>query len=246
MQASGVIEPSESPWASPVALVRKKDGTLRFCVDYRALNSVTKPDLLPLPRISDLLDQLGKCEYFTTLDLKSGYWQIKVHADSQEKTAFITHQGLFEFKVMPFGVTNAPAVFQRLMQRVPLHALTRKGTLLQWTANCEVAFETLKTRLVTAPLLCYPDFDKDFVLETDASKQGLGAILSQYQIDHKLHPVAYASCSISSTESNYAITDLETLAVVWAVTHFHYYLYGHKVTIITDHATVKAILGAPS
>ena len=128
----------------------------------------------------------------------------------------------------------------------PLHALTRKGALFQWTANCEVAFETLKTRLVTAPLLCYPDFDKDFVLETDASKQGLGAILSQYQVDHKLHPVAYASRSISSTEANYAITDLETLAVVWAVTHFRYYLYGHKVTIITDHAAVKAILGAPS
>ena len=107
-------------------------------------------------------------------------------------------------------------------------------------------FETLKTRLVTAPLLCYPDFDKDFVLETDASKQGLGSMLSQYQVDHKLHPVAYASRSISSTEANYAITDLETLAVVWAVTHFCYYLYGHTVTIITDHAAVKAILGAPS
>ena len=122
----------------------------------------------------------------------------------------------------------------------------RKGALFQWTANCEVAFETLKTRLVTAPLLCYPDFDKDFVLETDASKQGLEAILSQNQVDHKLHPVAYASHSISSTEANYAITDLETLAVVWAVTHFRYYLYGHKVTIITDHAAVKAILGASS
>ena len=100
----------------------------------------------------------------------------------------------------------------------------RKGALFQWTANCEVAFETLKTRLVTAPLLCYPDFDKDFVLETDASKQGLGAILSQYQVDHKLHPVAYASRSISSTEANYVITDLETLEAVWAVTHFRYYL----------------------
>ena len=118
MQASGVIKPSESPWTSPVVLVRKKDGTLRFCIDYRALNSVTKPDLFPLPRINDLLDQLGKCKCFTTLDLKSRYWQIKVHGDSQEKTAFITHQGLFKFRVMPFGVTNAPAVFQRLMQRV--------------------------------------------------------------------------------------------------------------------------------
>ena len=86
------------------------------------------PDLFPLPRINDLLDQLGKCKCFTTLDLKSGYWQIKVHADSQEKTAFITHQGLFEFRVMPFGVTNAPAVFQRLMQLV-LAELQSKATV---------------------------------------------------------------------------------------------------------------------
>ena len=128
----------------------------------------------------------------------------------------------------------------------PLHALTRKGALFQWTANCKVALKTLKTRLVTTPSLCYPDFDKDFVLETDASKQGLDAIiLSQY---HKLHPwpVAYASCLISSTEANYAITDLETIAVVWAVTCFCYYLFRHTVTIITDHAAVKVILGAPS
>lgn len=118
MQKNGIIKPSESSWASPVVLVRKRDGTLRFCVDYRSLNSVTKPDLFPLPKITDLLDQLGRSRYFSTLDLKSGYWQIKVHTDSQEKTAFITHKGLFEFKVMPFGVTNAPAVFQRLMQRV--------------------------------------------------------------------------------------------------------------------------------
>ena len=85
MQKNSVIKPSESPWASPVVLVRQRDGSLRFCIDYRQLNSVTKPDLFPLPRINDLLDQLGKSKYFSTLDLKSGYWQIKVHADSQEK-----------------------------------------------------------------------------------------------------------------------------------------------------------------
>ena len=330
MQKTGVIRPSSSPWSSPVVLVRKRDGTLRFCVDYRVLNSVTKPDVFPLPRINDLLDQLGKSKCYTTLDLASGYWQIKVHVNSQEKTAFVTHQGLFEFRVMPFGVMNAPAVFQRLMQKVlsglqfvsvylddvivysetleehishlktvferlrtaslklnpmkckfvcdkveylghlitpaglkpsernltavkefpvptnlkhlrqflgltshyrrfiqsyaklahPLYALTRKGARYQWTAECEVAFETLKSKLLGPPILAYPDFERDFILETDACKNGLGAILSQCQQDNKLHPVAYASRSVSATEANYAITNLETLAVVWAITHF--------------------------
>ena len=272
---------------------------------------MTKPDVFPLPRINDLLDQLGKSKYYTTLDLVSGYWQIRVHANSQEKTAFATHQGSYEFRVMPFGVMNAPAVFQRLMQRVlsglqfisvylddvivysetltehvshlrivferlrtaglklnpakcifvcdkveylghlitpaglkpsehnlnavrefpvptnlkhlrqflgltshyrcfihnyakiahPLYALLQKGAQYQWTA-------------LSPPILAYPDFKKDFVLETNASKLGLGAILSQRQEDNRLHPVAYASQSVSASEANYAITNLETLAVV--------------------------------
>ena len=94
MQKMNVIRSSQIPWASLVVLVRKRDGTLRFCVDYRGLNSMKKPDLHSLPRISDLLDQLGKSKFFSTLDLKSGYWQIKVNADSQEKIAFVTHKGL--------------------------------------------------------------------------------------------------------------------------------------------------------
>ena len=113
-----MIEPSQSPWASPVVLVRKKDGSHIFCVDYRGLNAVTTADSFPLPRIDDLLDQLGNSQYFSTIDLASGFWQIRMHPSSQEKTAFVVPQGLYEFRVMPFGLTNAPGVFQRLMQRV--------------------------------------------------------------------------------------------------------------------------------
>lgn len=118
MQKTGVIQSSFSPWARPVVMVRKRDGTHRFCVDYREVNSLTKPDTFPLPRIDDLLDQLSSARYFSTLGLPSGYWQIRVHSDSVEKTAFITPQGLFEFRVMLFGLMKTPRVFQRLMERI--------------------------------------------------------------------------------------------------------------------------------
>ena len=114
----GVVRPSHSPWASPIVLVVKKDGTTRFCVDYRKLNRITKMDVFPLPRIDDYLDTLTGQRYFTTLDLASGYWQVAMDPDSIEKTAFITHEGLYEFTVMPFGLCNGPATFQRLMHTV--------------------------------------------------------------------------------------------------------------------------------
>ena len=115
MLKRGIIQPSSSPWSSPIVVVRKKDGTLRFCVDYRKLNAATTKDVFPLPRVDDLVDCLGGAKIFTTLDEASGYWQIPMSTNSQPLTAFTTHHGLFEFKVMPFGLCNAPATFQRLM-----------------------------------------------------------------------------------------------------------------------------------
>ena len=125
MQEKGIIRQSNSPWASPVVLVQKKGGTKRFCVDYRKLNSITRRDAYPLPRIDDTLSTMAGSKWFSTLDLISGYWQVEMSPEDQEKTAFCTPEGLFEFTVMPFGLCNAPATFQRLMD------LVLSG--LQWT-----------------------------------------------------------------------------------------------------------------
>ena len=118
MREKGVVQPSHSPWASPIVLVQKKDGSTRMCVDYRKINDVTKKDSFPLPRVDDILDALGGALWFSTLDLVSGYWQVEVHPEDREKTAFVVPQGLYEFRTMPFGLCNVPSTFQRLMELV--------------------------------------------------------------------------------------------------------------------------------
>ena len=116
MLEGGVIRPSSSPWCSPVQMVTKKDGTIRFCIDYRCLNGVTKKNAYPLPRIDECLDALGGNKWFSCLDLQSGYWQVGMHPDSVEKTAFSYQRGLYEFDRMAFGLCNAPATFERMME----------------------------------------------------------------------------------------------------------------------------------
>ena len=357
MLSQGIIRPSSSPWSSPVVLVKKKDNSYRFCVDYRRLNAITRRDVFPLPRIDDLIDRLGGAQFFSCLDEASGYWQIPMSPQSRPKTAFITHHGLFEFNVMPFGLCNAPATFQRAMQVIlagleeicgvylddiivfsnsveehfqnldqvfnrlteaglklkpqkckfmsrevpylghmistdgvspdkrkteaierfpvpknvkelrsflglasyyrkfvagfaelthPLRALLREGVQYNWSENCQRAFCNLKKRLVTTPVLAYADFSKTFYVETDASGYGLGAILEQEQKDGKLHPVAYASRSLTPTESRYGVTELEALAVVWALKHFRAYLLGHRTVVYTDHAALKSLWNTPN
>ena len=113
-----VVRPSSSPWSSPTVLMRKKNRAWRLCVDYRKVNSMTRRDAYPLPRIDATLDALAGAQYFTTLDLASGYWQVELEEDAKEKTTFSTSFGHYEFNVMPFGLTNAPPTFQRLMDCV--------------------------------------------------------------------------------------------------------------------------------
>eukprot|EP00731_Ephydatia_muelleri_P008795 Em0004g1133a len=326
-----VIETSQGSWSSPVVLVKKKDGSTRFCVDFRQLNAVTKKDAQPLPRIDKTLDVLGSARWFSCLDLTSGYWQVEVAPEDCEKTAFVTPYGLFQFRVMPFGLTNAPATFQRLMERVlaglhwttcliylddilifsatvqqhftrlreifdrlkqaghvvsehgiktdsdktrciadwptpsclqdlkqflglasyyrrfvrnfaalvaPLVKLTEKGHVWHWSSDCDAAFLQLKERLVTSPILGYPVFNQPFMVDTDASGEGLGAVLSQY-VSGVEHVIAFASRSLSKAERKYCATRREMLALVWAIKHFRPYLYGRRFTVRTDHASLR-------
>ena len=167
MQKQNVIEPSSSPWSSPIVLVSKKDGSTRFCVDYRKVNEVTHKDSYPLPRIDDTIEALAGSRWFSTLDLKSGYWQVQLAVDAKEKTAFSSGSGLWQFRVMPFGLCNAPATFERLMEQVlvglPMttalvyldDVLVPGRSFSQQIVNLRQVFERLKkAKLKLSPKKC--------------------------------------------------------------------------------------------
>ena len=118
MLKGGVIQRSNSPWSSPITLAKKKNGSWRFCLDYRKLNNVTIKDAFPLPSMQDAIQAFSGCQFFSSLDMSAAYWQVPLAEDSREKTAFATRSGLYEFIRLQFGISNAPGAFVRLMEKV--------------------------------------------------------------------------------------------------------------------------------
>ncbi|KAL5547177.1 hypothetical protein UlMin_006864 [Ulmus minor] len=342
----GFIRPSVSPWGAPVLFAKKHDGSLRLCVDYRQLNRVTIKNKYPLPRIDELFDQLGGSRYFSKIDLRSGYHQLRIREEDVPKTAFRTRYGHYEFLVMPFGLTNAPAAFMDLMNRVfkpyldrfvivfiddilvysktqeeheehlrivlqtlrenklfakrekcdfwitevkflghvisqegisvdpskieavlrwerpknvseirsflglagyyrrfvenfsriamPLTRLTKKEVKYTWDDQCEEAFQELKKRLTSAPILTISNSEEPYTVYTDASRTGLGCVLMQHG-----KVVAYASRQLKTHEQNYPTHDLELAAVIFALKIWRCYLYGAKFEVFTDHKSLK-------
>ncbi|KAJ4978132.1 hypothetical protein NE237_008912 [Protea cynaroides] len=269
-----------------VLFVKKKDGSVRLCIDYRELNKLTIKNRYPLPRIDDLFDQLQGAKVFSKIDLRSGYHQLKIKAGDIPKTAFRTRYGHYEFLVMSFGLTNAPASFMELMNRVfhdmldtsvivfiddiliyskdmethtmkevaflghvvsgdedswkitpgiavLLTGLTKKGEKFIWTDECEKCFQTLKSRLVSAPILTIPEPSVPFTLYADASGLGIGCVLMQGE-----QVIAYASRQLKEHEKNYPTHDLELAAVIHAIKTWRHYLYGEKFQIKSDHKSL--------
>ena len=352
MLSLGVIEPSNSPFASPIVLVKKPDGSNRFCVDFRRLNRITVFDAEPIPDQEELFTKLAHAKYFTKVDLSKGYWQVPMSESSKHLTAFLTPDGLFQFTMMPFGLVNAPATFSRLMrrtldglqgtinyiddiliysstwsehvqalkqlfQRLRAANLTAKpskchiaqeqveflghvigkgqlaprpekvsaiqeiskpqtkkqlrsflGTTnyyrkfipnysaiaapltdklknkepnqVKWERSEEQAFHTLKSKLSNFPILRLPDLTKKFVLRTDASDNGLGAVLLQEHENEKF-PVSYASRKLLNREKAYSVIEKECLAIIWAIQKFEAYLYGNEFDLETDHQSLTYI-----
>nr|GEY65696.1 putative reverse transcriptase domain-containing protein [Tanacetum cinerariifolium] len=244
----GFRRPSSSAWGAPVLFVKKKDGSFRMCIDYRELNKLTVKNRYPLPRIDDLFDQLQGSSIYSKIDLRSGYHQLRVWEADILKTAFRTRYGHYEFQVMSFGLTNAPAIFMDLMNRVCKPYLDKFvivfiDDILIYSKNEQEHGEHLKLILELlkkekfVPILALPERAEDFVAYCDASHKGLGAVLMQ-----RKKVISYASRQLKIHEKNYTTHDLELGAVVFALKIWRHYLYGTKCTVFTDHKSLQHIL----
>jgi len=352
MLKAGVIKPSTSAWASPVVLVPKPDGSIRFAIDYRRLNSVTRREVYPMPNIQDFLDALKGNKYFTIADGQQAYFGLPMEEDSCQYTAFICHLGQYDFLRMPFGIMNGPAYYQRLMNAVlqgmlweeclvylddicvmsvteeqhierlehlferlvlagiklkpsKCHLLQKSIKLLGHVVDADgtrpvkakvqsiekmvirnradlhtflgmtgyyqqyckdyalivqplrkllhgkgpfkldlehiQAIETLKSVLMSEPLLIHPDWEYPFEIHCDASDFALGVVLCQI-IDGQEKVIGYYSRLLRNAEKNYPITQKECLSVVWGMKKLRPYLYGKPFIVRTDHAALKWLL----
>ncbi|GKF07338.1 putative reverse transcriptase domain-containing protein, partial [Tanacetum coccineum] len=240
LQEKGFIRLSHSLWGAPVLFVKKKDGSMIMCIDYRELNTLTIKNRYPLPRIDDLFDQLQGACCFSKIDLRSGYHQLIVREEDIPKTVFRTRYGHFEFTVMPFELTNKEKLYAKFskcefwLQEVQFlgHAVNRDGIHVDPSKGDkqDEAFQILKEKLCNASVLALLDGPDDFMVYCDASKQGFGSVLMQQG-----KVIAYASRQLKKHEKNYTTHDLELGAVVFALKIWRHYLYGTKSVIYTDH-----------
>ncbi|GJP48692.1 hypothetical protein CLOM_g7975, partial [Closterium sp. NIES-68] len=252
--AKEFIRPSTSPFTAPIIFTPKKDGGLRMCMDYRALNRVTIKSCYPISRTDELIDNLRGARYFSKINLRGSYHQIWVFADDYHKTVFRTRYGSYEYTVMPFGLTNAPSTFQLTMNGV-FHDLLDKCVIIyldgiltysttreQHLKDLEAA---LKNRLMSPPVLHIADPERPFEVITDASDIAIGAVLMQ-DFGNGLQPIAYKSQKMQSAERNYPVHDKEMLAIVHTFKIWKCYLTGADVTVRTDHKSLQYLRAQPN
>ncbi|GJR07931.1 putative reverse transcriptase domain-containing protein [Tanacetum coccineum] len=249
----GFIRPSLSPWGAPVLFVKKKDGSLRMCIDYRELNKLTVKNRYPLPRIDAYLDQLQGSSVYQKIDLRSE--QARARRASEDNIGVVEERGVISLKIESVKDWASPKTPTEIRQFLglagyyrrfiegfskiakPMTKLTQKKVKFEWGDKQEAAFQLLKQKLCTAPILALPEGSEDFIVYCDASKKGLGAVLMQRE-----KVISYASRQLKIHEKNYTTHDLELGAVVFALKIWRHYLYGTKCTLFTDHKSLQHIL----